>query len=71
MLSGRDANRLGHDVGGDRAQPIEMGLDRAGRERDREVAVEAGVRRAQRPREAVVRALRHEMARELVAARRR
>ena len=32
-------------------QPVEVRLDGAGRERDREVAVEAGVRRAQRPRE--------------------
>ena len=39
----------------------------AGRQRDREVAVEARVRRAQRPGDAVVRALRDEMAAELVA----
>ena len=72
MLPGGDANRLGDDVGrhrraADRGAPP----TRAGRERDREVAVEARVRRPQRPREAVVRALRDEVAPDLVADRRR
>ena len=51
-------------------QTIETGCDirdgRAGRDRDREVAVEARVRRSQRPREPVVRALGHEVAGGLV-----
>ena len=67
MLPGRDANRVGDDVGGHGAQAIEVGLDRPGRERDREIAVEAGVGRSQRTGEPVVRALRDEMARGLVA----
>jgi len=58
MLSGRDPDRLGRDAGRHRPQPVEIRLDHTGRERDREVAVEAGVGRAHRPRHAVVRALR-------------
>ena len=60
------ANRFGDDVGRREPQPIEVRRDRtaapAGGDREREVAVEARVRRAQRPREAVVRALREEEA---------
>ncbi len=66
MLSGRDAYGVGHEVGRDHSQPIQMGLDYPGRERDREIAVEPGVRGMQRPRQAVVRALRHEVTAELV-----
>ena len=50
------------------AQPVEICLGRAGREHDRQIAVVAGVGRVQRPGEPVVRALRDEMARRLVAA---
>ena len=66
MLSGGDANRLGDDVGGHGAQPIEVRLDRPGCERDREVTVESGVGRSQRTSEPVVCALRDEMTRGLV-----
>ena len=49
MLPGRHPNRFGDRIGRDRAEPVEMRLNRAGGQRDREVAVEPRVRRAQRP----------------------
>jgi len=45
MLATRAADRIGHDAGRDVPQPVEVRFDTAGRDRDREVAVEAGVRR--------------------------
>ena len=69
MLPGSDADRGRHDLRRHRAQAIEIGLDPAGRECDREVTVEPGVRRPQRPGEAVVCTLGQEVARGLVADR--
>ena len=49
------------------AEPVEMGVDHAGRAREREVAVVAGVRRVDRPRQPVVRAPGEEVALDLGA----
>jgi len=65
--TGRAADRLGDEVGRHRPQSVEIRLDRAGCQCDREVAVESGVRGAQRTRHPVVRALRDEVTTELVA----
>ena len=49
MLSGRRANRLGHDVGRNRAEPVDVRLHHARRECNRKITVEARVRRTQGP----------------------
>src|SRR5262249_42586589 len=61
MLPTGASDRIGHQVGGRDPQPVEMDVDDAGRQGDREVAVEAGVRRPQRTSDAVVGALRDQM----------
>ena len=45
MLRDRRSHRFGRDVGGQEAQPVDVRVDLAGRGRERDVAVVAGVRR--------------------------
>ena len=54
MVRDRIADRLGRHLGDHHAQAIEVGVDRAGRAGEREVAVVTGVRRVDRTRQAVV-----------------
>ena len=54
MVRDRVADRLGRHLGDDHPQAVEVGVDRAGRQREREVAVVTGVRRVDRARQAVV-----------------
>ena len=69
----RRSNGLGDHVGGRELKEIEVRRDRRSRggrrDGERDVAVEARVRRSQRPCEPVVRALAEEKARSLVEHR--
>ena len=69
MLRDRGSHRFGRDVGGQEAKAVEVRVDLAGRGRERDVAVVAGVRRMDRPDEPMVRALREQPALELRAPR--
>ena len=62
----RRPHRLGRHLGRHDPQAVEVRVDRAGGDREREVAVVAGVRRVDRPGQAVVRALGEQVALDFV-----
>src|SRR5438093_692107 len=67
MLPSARPNGVRYDVGRRDAQPIEVRVDDAGRDCERDIAVVAGMGGTERAREPVVRALRDERAGRLVA----
>ena len=67
MVRDRIADRLRRHLGDHHAQAIEVSLDRAGRDHEREIAVVTGVRRVDRTRHAVVRAAGQQVALDLRA----